>query len=188
MPSTALKVFVLAISLGLDVFAVGIGVGVRGASRALKIRIGFAFASAEVVMNLIGAGLGAAMGRALGDVAGYVGFAALVLLGAYMMLEGRREAHEREPIDMSRGWGLLLASLSISLDSLGVGFSILYIHVPVVATLAVIAVVSILSTTAGLTLGHRLGRQIEERAELIGGALLALTGLLFIAIKALHGA
>jgi hypothetical protein len=33
-----------------------------------------------------------------------------------------------------------------------------------------------------------LGRQIEERAELIGGALLALTGLLFIAIKALHGA
>ncbi|HEY9085925.1 MAG TPA: manganese efflux pump [Candidatus Tyrphobacter sp.] len=186
MPSSALKLLAVALSLGLDVFAVGVGVGVRGAPRALKIRIGIAFASAEVVMTLIGAGLGAAVGRVLGDVAGYIGFVALLLLGGYMILESRREAHLKRPIDMSRGWGLLLASLSISLDSLGIGFSILYIGVPVVAALGAIAAVSALSTTAGLTLGHRLGRRIEERAELLGGILLALTGLLFAVLRALH--
>ena len=37
--------------------------------------------------------------------------------------------------DLSRGWGLLLGALSISLDSLGIGFSILYIGVPLAVSL-----------------------------------------------------
>ncbi len=40
------------------------------------IRIGIAFASAEITMNLIGAGLGLAAGRLIGDYAGYMGFVA----------------------------------------------------------------------------------------------------------------
>lgn len=182
----ALKVIVIALALGLDVFAIGVGVGVRGASRAEKIRIGAAFATAEVLMNVIGAALGAALGRILGGYAGYIGFAALVGLGCYVMVESRREAHLRRPLDMSKGWGLLLAALAISLDSLGIGFSILYIGVPVVVTLIVIAVVNVASTTAGLTLGRLLGRRIEERAEFAGGLLMLLIGLGFAALKALH--
>ncbi|HET6895880.1 MAG TPA: manganese efflux pump, partial [Candidatus Baltobacteraceae bacterium] len=116
------KIFVIAISLGLDVFAVGIGVGMRGASRAVKARIGAAFASAEVIMNLIGVGLGQVAGQFLGAVAGYIGFAALIGVGAYMVLEAVRESEEKVPLDMSRGWGLFIAALSISLDSLGIGF------------------------------------------------------------------
>ncbi|HUY40611.1 MAG TPA: manganese efflux pump [Candidatus Dormibacteraeota bacterium] len=186
MIAAALKVLVIAVSLGLDVFAVSVGVGVRGVALPVKIRIGVAFAAAEVGMNLAGAGLGIAAGHAIGDVAGYFGFAALFALGSYMVFESFREAAARRPIDMSRGWGLLLASLSISLDSLGIGFSILYIGVPLVETLAVIAIVSVASTSAGLTLGKRLGRRIEERAELVGGILLAFTGVLFAVLKALH--
>lgn len=184
MIAAALKVLVIAVSLGLDVFAVSVGVGVRGAAPATKVRIGAAFAAAEVSMNLVGAGLGMLAGHAVGDVAGYFGFGALVVLGAYMIFESFREAAARRPIDMSRGWGLLLASLSISLDSLGIGFSILYIGVPLVETLCVIGLVSIASTSAGLLLGKSLGRRIEERAELVGGILLAFTGVLFAVLKA----
>jgi putative Mn2+ efflux pump MntP len=184
--SAAVKVAVIALALGLDVFAIGVGIGVRGAARAEKIRIGAAFATAEVAMNLIGAGLGAALGRVLGDYTGYVGFAALVAVGCYVMVESRQQAHLRRPLDMSRGWGLLVAALSISLDSLGVGFSILYIGAPVVITLSVIAVVSVASTSAGLTLGRVVGRRIEERAEFAGGLLMALVGLGFAILKALH--
>jgi putative Mn2+ efflux pump MntP len=186
MPAAFLKVFVIAATLGIDVFAMGVGVGVRGAPLALRIRIGAAFAFAEVAMNVIGALLGAAAGRIVGGVAGYFGFAALVGLGLYMTIESVREAEARKPIDMSRGWGLLLASLSVSLDSLGVGFSILYIGVPPVVTLSAIALVSICSTAAGLALGRQLGRRVEERAELAGGLLLVATGLLFAALKALN--
>jgi manganese efflux pump family protein len=181
-----IKIVVIAVSLALDVFAVSIGVGVRGVPRRVKVRIGAAFAFAEIAMNCIGAALGLAVGKLLGDVAGYIGFVALFGLGLYMMWESLREGEMAEPLDMSRGWGLFIASLSISLDSLGIGFSILYIGVPLAVSLATIAVVSVLATVCGLTLGRTLGRRIEEHAEFLGGLLLAITGLVFIVLKALH--
>ncbi len=184
--TSAIKIIVVAISLALDVFAVSVGVGVRGVATSVKIRIGIAFACAEIVMNLVGAGLGAVAGKFLGDVAGYIGFIALLGLGLYMIYESRRDNEDRIPLDMSRGWGLVLASLSISLDSLGIGFSILYIGVPLAVSLSVIGVVSVLATFTGLTLGKRLGVRVEDNAELLGGVLLALTGAAFIALKALH--
>jgi putative Mn2+ efflux pump MntP len=184
--ASALKILAVALSLALDVFAVSVGVGIRGVPRSVKIRIGIAFASAEVLMNLIGAGLGLAIGHLIGDVAGYIGFTALLGLGIYMIYESRREAAQKEPLDMSRGWGLMIASLSISLDSLGIGFSILYIGVPLVLALSVIGVVSIIATILGLTIGRALGRRAEEGAEFWAGVVLALTGIAFIALKVMH--
>jgi putative Mn2+ efflux pump MntP len=178
-----LKILVVALSLGLDVFAVGVGVGMRGAEGSLKLRIGIAFASAEVIMNLIGVGLGKLAGSLLGDVAGYIGFAALIGVGSYMLYEAIRESEEKNGIDMSRGWGLFLASLSISLDSLGIGFSILYIGVPLPLSLAVIFVVSICATALGLSLGRFLGRRFEEGAEAWAGVILILTGVGFMLAK-----
>jgi putative Mn2+ efflux pump MntP len=177
----ALRVALLAVSLALDVFAVSIGVGVRGVPAGARIRIGAAFAVAEVSMNLIGAGLGAVAGKMLGDVAGYLGFAALVGVGAYMIFETLRDTETQ--FDLSRGFGLFVASLSISLDSLGVGFSIVYIGVPLPITLGAIAFASIAATTLGLAFGRILGKRAEERAGIIGGAALVGTGLLFAALK-----
>lgn len=167
-------------------FAVSVGVGIRGVPCATKIRIGIAFASAEIVMNVVGALLGALAGKLLGDVAGYIGFVALLGVGLYMIREASTDLADRDPLDLSQGWGLFVASLSISLDSLGIGFSILYIGVPIVESLAIIGTVSILATTLGLSLGRRVGTAIEDRAELLGGVLLAATGALFIVLKALH--
>jgi len=186
MGAAFFKILVVAVALALDVFAVALGVGVRGVTRRRVIRIGIAFASAEIVMNLIGAGLGLAAGRLIGDYAGYMGFGALVAVGIYMMRESFTQLGTGSRIDLSSGSGLLIASLAISLDSLGVGFSILYIGVPLDISLAVIFVVSIASTTLGLTVGRWLGKVAEQRAAFIGGLLLALTGILFAVLKALR--
>jgi putative Mn2+ efflux pump MntP len=182
-PEALIKVAVVALSLGLDVFAVSVGVGMRGVPVALRWRIGSAFTLAEVSMTLIGAGLGAVAGRLLGDVAGYLGFAALIGVGTYMVVQAVRES-ESGGIDFSRGWGLFLGAISISLDSLGIGFSILSIGVPLLVSLITIAVVAASSTTLGLTIGRMLGTRAEESAELWAGIILVLTGLGFAALKA----
>lgn len=179
------KVAVVAISLALDVFAVSLGVGMRGAPLGLKVRIGAAFATAEVTMTVIGIGLGRIAGAELGDVAGYLGFAALIAVGTYMMVEARIES-DAERLDLSRGSGLLLASLAISVDSLGIGFSIMYIGAPVAVSLAAIAIASVTSTSLGLALGARLGGWLGQYAAFAGGLLLALTGIAFAVLKAHH--
>lgn len=176
------KVMLVAMSLGLDVFAVSVGAGMRPLPRGRKLRIGIAFTTAEVTMTLIGAGIGRIAGALLGDVAGYIGFAALVAVGIYMVVESLRERKSGE-FDLTRGWGLVLGALSISLDSLGIGFSILYIGVPLTVSLICIAVVAATSTTLGLTLGRALGSRAEATAATWGGIILIATGLAFAALK-----
>jgi len=180
------KVLIIALALALDVFAVSIGVGVRGVSTRRKALIGTSFAFAEVFMNTLGAGLGLLAGRLIGDAAGYFGFAALIGLGVYMMRESRSELSGTSRLDLTRGRGLFVASLAISLDSLGIGFSILYVGVPMPVSLVVIACISVASTFLGLSLGRWLGRLAERNAAFLGGLLLTLTGILFAALKALH--
>jgi manganese efflux pump family protein len=158
----------------------------RDMATSMRIRIGIAFASSEVIMNLAGAGLGELAGKLIGDFAGYLGFAALFSIGAYMVYESRRDLADRAPLDLAQGWGLVLASLSVSLDSLGIGFSILYIGAPLAVSLGVIFIVSLGATALGLTLGRRLGTAIEDRAEFLAGTVLALTGIAFALLKALR--
>lgn len=179
------KVLFVALALALDVFAVGIGVGLRGVSRASQWRIGVSFAAAEVGMTLLGVGLGRLAGRAIGTHAGMLGFGVLIILGVAMIVQARNET-KRAPIDLSRGFGLALAALSISVDSLGIGFSILYIGVPLIATLITIAAVSVLSTTLGLTFGRLLGKRVESSAELFAGIALVIAGGGFALLQALH--
>ncbi len=81
---------------------------------------------------------------------------------------------------------MFLASLSISLDSLGIGFSILYVGVPMPVSLIVIAIISVIATGCGLAIGGRLGSYADRWAALLGGLLLMLTGAAFIVLKALH--
>ena len=171
------KVALVAISLALDVFAVCVGVGVRGHTPAQKLRIGMSFAGAEVAMNLIGAGLGHLVGALIGGVAAYLGFAALLGLGIYMVIESIGE--ERGKLDLSSGWGLFLAAVSISLDSLGIGFTLPYLGVPLVIALATIFIVSIAATMTGLALGRAIGIRVGGAAGLVAGIILALTGIGF---------
>lgn len=135
-------------------------------------------------MNLIGLGLGRAIGVLIGEAAAYLGFAALVGVGLYMVVESLRE--ERGELDLSTGWGLVLAAVSISLDSLGAGFTLPYLRVSILLALAMIFGVSILATVTGLALGRFLGNRVGGATGMLAGGLLTLTGLLFVAARAYH--
>jgi putative Mn2+ efflux pump MntP len=176
------KLLVIAISLGLDVFAVCVGVGMRGTDRMTKLRIGIAFTTAEVTMTLLGVLIGHEAGRLIGEGAGYIGFAALVGVGIYMLVETRRES-SHGGLDLSRGAGLLLGSLSISLDSLGIGFSIRYIGVPLAISVLTIAIVAATATTLGLALGRLLGQRAETAAAVWAGVILIGTGVTFALMR-----
>lgn len=186
MAGSLLKILAIALSLGLDVFAVSVGVGMRGTNRMVKVRIGAAFATAEIAMTLIGVAIGGAAGKLLGDTAGYLGFAALIGVGIYMTYEALKGGGESGGFDLSRGWGLFLGALSISLDSLGIGFSINYIGVPLALSIVIIGVVSVLSTTIGLALGRVIGAAMERAAGIFAGVILIITGAVFAALKAYH--
>jgi putative Mn2+ efflux pump MntP len=167
------KVLAVALAVGLDVLALSIGVGVARLSPGASLRVGSAFAASEIAMQLIGYELGASANKMLGVVADGLSLALLLLIGCVMIVKSFEylpEAH----FDTAKGAGLLLASISISLDSLGVGIALPALSIPLVPLLVTISITTILFTLIGLAFGALLGERYERNAERAAGAMLVL--------------
>ena len=175
---TFLKIFAIAIAIGLDVFAISVGVGITKARWSTRIRLGVAFAAAEITMQVVGYELGTGAGKLFGEIAEWVGFGLLAAVGAFMIRESFN--HSSEPsFDLTRGFGLLVTSLSISLDSLGVGFALPAVDIPLPPMLITVSITTSIFTFVGLAFGRRLGEQYEHEAQRVAGAVLMLLALVF---------
>jgi manganese efflux pump family protein len=173
------KVFSVAIAVGLDVLAVSVGVGVARLAWGASVRVGIAFASSEIIMQIVGFGLGAGLGRMIGDVASYAGFALLALIGIFMLRGSIHDESGETQFDATRGVGLVLTSLSISLDSLGVGFALPGVSIPLVPLLITLSISTTIFTFVGLEFGARLGQRYEKGAERAAGLILIVLAIVF---------
>ncbi len=168
----------MALAVGLDVLAMSLGVGVAGLAHDASLRVGLAFASSEIAMQVIGYGLGAGASRLSGEIAAYVGFALLASIGLLMVRNSFRQSTEAK-FDATRGAGLFIASLSISLDSLGVGIALPALAIPLLPLLITVSITTTIFTLAGLAFGARLGERYERNAERAAGTILVALAVLF---------
>ena len=174
----------VAFAIGLDVFALSIAVGIRGLVWPSRLRLGAAFAFAEIFMQILGYGLGAGFGRIAGDIAAWTGLVVLAGIGGWIVYESFQ--HDEKQFDVEKPLGLLLASLSISLDSLGVGFALPSLRLPLAPLFATVACTTIAFTLGGLAFGERLGELFERYAERGAGIVLMLLAVAFAAEKILQ--
>jgi putative Mn2+ efflux pump MntP len=181
----ALRIGAVASAIGLDVFALSIAVGIKRLPWISRIRLGGCFAVAEISMQGVGLLLGTGFGRLVGSVATWIGLAILAGIGAWILREGFESGEERH-FDVETPIGLLLASLSISLDSLGVGFALPFLKLPIVPLFAVVACSTGIFTLTGLAFGEYLGHKFEKNAERGAGIVLILLAI-FFAVEKVRG-
>lgn len=174
-----LRLLAFVLPLGLDSFAVAAALGATGDLTIRdRLRVSALFVVFEGGMPLIGVAAGAPLARTIGPVADYLAVAALIGLGAWMLLAGgdgeeRRAARLR----MTHGVAIIALGLSISLDELAIGFSLGLARLPAVAVIITIAVQTLVAVQLGLYLGARIGERIRAGAEWLAGvALIALGG------------
>jgi manganese efflux pump family protein len=176
--TTLAKTLAVAFAVGLDVLAVSVGVGIAQVSREASIRLGLSFAGSEITMQILGYQLGVGAGRLLGEVGSYAGFVLLAAVGVLLIRESLRNDTEKD-FEATRGVGLLLTSLSISLDSLGVGAALPAVAIPLLPLLGMLAVTTSCFTLIGLNFGARLGQRYKRRAEQAAGSILILLAIIF---------
>jgi putative Mn2+ efflux pump MntP len=172
------NIFAVAFAVGLDVLAISVGVGVAQIPAKARLRMGIAFAGAEIAMQAIGYELGAGAGRMLGEVAIYAGLVLLAGVGCLMIRNSFRHPSKAE-FDVTRGAGLVMTSLSISLDSLAVGMALPSVGIPLLPLLIVLSITTTIFTFTGLSFGARLGARYERGAERSAGAILIILAALF---------
>ncbi len=185
MSGTAIKLALLVLSLGLDTLAVSVALGISGIGRRNRLRVGLSFALFEGLMPLIGFLGGRSVSGMAGDAASIAGIVVLFGVGAWMIWESLAVDEEREmAVDSPRG--LVLTSLSVSMDELAVGFSMGALGLPILLTVILIAAQAFLMTLVGTAAGNRIGGRIAEHGETVAG--LVLCGLaLVLAAQQLRG-
>ena len=177
-----LKLLAFVLPLGLDSFAVAAAVGAMQVTTMWqRLRISLVFVVFEGGMPLIGLGLGTVLARGIGQVAGYLAGAAVIAIGAWMLLaEDKDEQDKAGRLATSRGLALIALGVSISLDELAIGFTIGLAHLPVTVVIVAIALQAFIAAQLGLAIGARIGERSRERAEQVAGIALILLGAYLI--------
>ena len=173
-----LKLLAFVLPLGLDSFAVAAAIGaVQETTAQQRLRISLVFVIFEGGMPLVGLVLGSALARGIGRVADYLAAAAVIGIGAWVLLAGDKDEEDRASrLTSSHGLALVALGISISLDELAIGFSIGLAGLPVPAVIVAIALQAFLAAQLGLAIGAKIGERWRERAELAAGAALILLG------------
>jgi manganese efflux pump family protein len=177
-----LKLLAFVLPLGLDSFAVAAAIGaVQVTTGWQRLRISLVFVVFEGGMPLIGLALGSALARGIGQVADYLAAAAVIGIGAWMLLAADKDDEEKAGrLASSHGLALIALGISISLDELAIGFSIGLARLPVISVITAIALQAFVAAQLGLAIGARIGERWRERAERVAGIALILLGAYLI--------
>lgn len=182
-----LKLLAFVLPLGLDSFAIAAALGTSALPARQRWRVSAIFVIFEAGMPLIGLALGAPLAHAIGSTADYLAAAALIAVGAWMLLSrDDGEAGKAQALLRRRGVAVISLGLAISTDELAIGFSIGLTRLPVAAVITAIAIQALLASQLGLALGSRIGERWREAAERLAGAALAALGVFLVIDKLLH--
>ncbi len=167
----------LFVSLGLDTFAVALGLGLKGLPRDRWLKIGLTFALFEGLMPALGLLVGRSLSGLLGEIASYSAGALLIAFGLWELREALKDDHSLREVEPALTRSTWLLGLSVSLDELAVGFALGVVGASLGIALAYIAVQALGVTFLGLAVGTRVGKRLQERAEVVAGLLLILLGI-----------
>ncbi|WP_248931058.1 manganese efflux pump MntP family protein [Paenibacillus hamazuiensis] len=174
-----ITILVMAIALGLDALSLGLGIGMRGIRLWDILKISVVIALFHMIMPLMGMFTGQYVSTLLGDVATMIGGVLLLLLGAHMVYSSVK-GDEVRSFDHRTFWGIIVFSLSVSIDSFSVGVSLGMFSTDLLLTVLMFGSFGGAMSIIGLLLGRRVGHWIGEYGEAFGGVILLAFGIKFL--------
>ncbi|MCE5297751.1 MAG: manganese efflux pump MntP family protein [Methanoregulaceae archaeon] len=173
-----LTVLAIAIALAMDCFAVSLAAGTVIKERKLFSAAVMAifFGAFQSAMALIGWAAGTWIAATIGYIDHWVAFVILAVIGGKLVHEGFKgeKAPDRNYLSVPV---LLILSIATSIDSLGVGLSLALLSTGIVQASAIIGLISLIFSFAGVMLGSRLSARFGSPVEVAGGIVLIVIGI-----------
>lgn len=173
----------IALSLCADCFAVSICSGVTlrsGNATRNTIKVALTFALIQSGLLLAGWMLGNAFLAAVNKISGIIGCILLLYVGGSMIAEALKGECKAHNLD---GWkNIVIGGLATSIDALAVGGaeSMKSGDKRIFTLCFSVFVITAISVISGLLFGSRLGKDFGKRAEIAGGIVLIVLGLLML--------
>lgn len=168
------EILVLGFVLSLDNFRVSIALGTVpfGLKRAMQVALTFGLWDA--IMPLVGLLIGRQIGKSVGDIAEWVGAAALGGYGLYLLVSALRNG---EPDELDHPWALFGIPLTLSLDNLFAGASLGVLGLSPWFSAPVFGAITAVMSLVGLRLGRAAARLVRIRPDLLSGVTLIIAAV-----------
>lgn len=168
------ELLVLGFVLSLDNFRVAIALGTVPFGLRRAVQVALTFGLWDAVMPLVGLLIGRQIGDWIGNVADWVGAAALGGYGLYLVISAMRNP---EPDELNHKWALFGIPLTLSLDNLLAGTSLGLLAFSPWFSSGVFGAITAAMSLVGLQLGRAAARLIRIRSDLLSGVTLMIAAV-----------
>lgn len=178
------KTFIFGLALSLDAFGVALGIGCGNKLNIKEeVSIIFSFAFFQYLFIFLGGILGNYINNNVFSISEFVSGLVIILLGILLLKEGNKNEEKCIYYNLSF-WKYVVLGISVSIDALGVGFSILFkysIYTLLINSLIVGAVTLVLTFISLKIVKYiRNFGLLEKYSAYIGGFILIVFGLRMI--------
>ncbi len=173
----------LGVGLAMDAFSVSLtnGLNEPDMKRGRMCGIAGVFAGFQALMPMLGWICVRTVVQYFVMFEKFIPWLALVLLvyiGGKMLIDGIRKKDSEEKEEGIGAGALFLQGVATSIDALSVGFTIAgYGWIRALSSALIIAGVTFIICMAGLMIGKKFGTRLSDRAQILGGVILIVTGV-----------
>ena len=170
-------IFLIALSLSMDVFSLALIYGTQGISKRDKIILAIIVGMYHFIMPLIGLSIGSFLTDKIIINTNILVGVILTLIAIEMIISSFKDKEEKFLLSLA---GYFLFGLSVSIDSLTAGIGLPAITNSFFSSALVFAITSTIFTYLGLNLGNILNKKYGKVSTMIGGLILLIIGIIYI--------
>lgn len=174
------ELLLIAVGVSMDAFAIAIckGLSVQKLQWKHMVITGLWFGGSQAAMPLLGYLLGTQFQAIIEKYDHWLSFILLVIIGIGMIRESREKVKE---LDASFSAKVMFPlAIADSIDALAVGVAFAFQQVSVVPAVLLTGVTTFLFSAVGVKIGHSFGAKYKSKAEVAGGVILIVMGLLIL--------
>lgn len=174
------EMFLVAVGLSMDAFAIAIckGLSVEKVKMKHMLVTGLWFGGSQAIMPLLGYLLGTSFQAMIENVDHWIAFILLNIIGINMIRESREEVKQ---LDASFTAKIMFPlAIADSIDALAAGVTFAFMSVSIVPAVLLIGVTTFVLSALGVRIGSQFGEKYKSRAELLGGVILIVMGVIIL--------
>ena len=175
------EIIVIGIGLAMDAFAVSIckGLSMKKIDWKKAIIIALYFGIFQALMPVLGYFLGSAFSSFVQSVDHWIAFILLAIIGGNMIKDSTDDEVEKrnDNVDVKT---MLLLAIATSIDALAVGVTFAFFEVNLLFSITIIGIITFILSFLGVIIGNKFGDRFQNRAELAGGIILIIIGIIVL--------
>ncbi|MBM3706561.1 MAG: manganese efflux pump [Actinobacteria bacterium] len=174
-----LNILLISFSLAMDCFAVSLAGGSTAEKPRIPdaLKVGLFFGLFQAIMPLIGWLAGYSFKDLIESFDHWVAFALLAAIGIKMLVEAFKKKSDEKKMNLTKLPGLLVLSVATSIDALVIGISLPFLKIPLYISVTIIGSFTFIFSVTGYFLGHKIGKIIGNKMEIVGGVILTGIGI-----------